>query len=211
MAHFEEVLDLGVDYGADGGLGWDTGVVTFPNGTSHRTSHRSDAQGAWRLGNRRIDIAEFKTLSGFFHAVRGQAHSFLYKDWNDYTADNEQLPADGSATTQLIKTYGLAINAWIRLITKPAAASVLVELDSGAGYAALAAGVDYTLDATTGILTWLGAPPDAPDLLRWSGEFFVPVRFDRDRLDAQFIARDEDGDESLYELGELGVIEDFNA
>jgi uncharacterized protein (TIGR02217 family) len=205
--HFESVLDLGVDYGSDGGLGWDTGIARFPSGREHVNQARSHALGAWQLGNRRLDVAEYNTLSDFFHAMRGRAHTFLYKDWNDHKVVLQPLVADGSAETQLIKVYGLAINAWSREIRKPSASTVVIDLDSGGGFAALTAGVDYTLDATTGIVTWIGEAPDAPDQLRWSGEFFVAARFDRDRFDAQFIARSEDSKESLYELGTLGVYE----
>jgi len=211
MAHYDVVLDLGVDYGADGGLGWQTTVVAWPNGRSVRNALMADAHGAWQLGNRRLDVAERDQIAGFFAAMRGQLHTFLYRDWSDHRAVDEPLVADGGAVTQLIKTYGLSINAWVRAIVKPDAASVVIEHDTGGGFAALTAGVDYTLDASSGLVTWLISPPDVPDQLRWSGEFFVRARFDRDRYDEQFIARREDDEESLYELGPLGVIEDADA
>jgi uncharacterized protein (TIGR02217 family) len=208
VAHFDVVLDLGWDHGADGGEGWDTHVTVFPSGRTRRNQRRADAVGVWQLGGRRLNVSEYTYLKGFFHAMRGQAHSFLYKDMNDHRAEQEPLVADGSAEVELIKTYGLAINPWTRRIRKPQADSVLIELDDGGGFEPLVGDVDYELDPSTGSITWLITPPDAPQLVRWTGEFYVPARFDRDTLDAQFIAID--GEDALYELGALGVVEELD-
>ncbi len=208
--HFDIVLDLGFDYGADGGHGWDTTLVRLPSGYTYTNQRRSAALGEWQLGNRRLTVDELATLRGFFHAVRGRTHTFLYRDWNDYRAVQEPLPIDGSAETQLVKTYGLAINPWVREIHRPDADTVLIELATGGGdFVALEPGTDYTL-GVGGVVTWLITPPEALDQVRWTGEFFVRARFDRDRLDAQFIAADGDeiGSRALYELGTLGVMEE---
>jgi uncharacterized protein (TIGR02217 family) len=209
--HFDVVLDIGFDYGADGGLSWDTQVIHFPNGRARRNMRRSVPLGAWQLGNRDIDAATLDTLQGFLHAMRGRAHSFLYKDWNDYRASDEALVLDGSDESQLIKTYGASINSWVRNIVKPNADTVVISYNSGSGFAALTVDVDYTLDAVTGIVTWLLDPlPDTSDAMRWSGEFWVPVRFDRDVLSAQFLGfeRRASGDELAYSIGALSVVEE---
>lgn len=209
--HFEVLLDVGFDYGADGGLAWDTQVVNYPNGGSRRNERRSVPLGQWQLGNRNVDASTLDYLTGFLHAMRGRAHSFLYHDWNDYLADNEPLIIDGTATSQLMKTYGLGINDWVREIRKPKATAVTIEYDQGSGFTALTAGIDYTLDDTTGLITWLINPlPNMPDSMRWSGEFRVPVRFDRDVLSSQFLGLEEreSSTERAYSIGDLVVIEE---
>lgn len=209
MAHYDVLLDLGYDYGADGGLAWDTEILQYPNGGSRRNMRRSRPLGAWQIGNRNVDRATLDYLQGFLHAMRGRAHSFLYKDWTDYKAVEQQLVPDGDKIP-LIKSYGLSINPWVREITKPVASTVVIEIDQGSGWVELAAGVDYTLDASTGIVT-LASAPDTSDLFRWSGEFYVPVRFDRDVLSAQFIGyerRADDSEELAYAIGGLMVVEE---
>lgn len=210
MAHYDTVLDVGYDYGADGGLAWDTQIIAFPNGRTRRNMRRSRPLGQWQLGNRDVDAATYEQLAGFFHAMRGRAHSFLYKDWNDYRADEESLVHDNDDTIQLIKTYGLSINGWIRGITKPKASTFVLEMNMGGGWEELEAGSDYTLNDSTGVVTLLGDPPDTSDLFRWSGEFYVPVRFDRDEFTAQFIGYEERDAEQrhAYSLGGLAVVEE---
>ena len=42
----------------------------------------------------------------------------------------------------------------------------------------------FTLDTTTGIVTFTGSPiPKGSDVLTWSGEFDVPCRFSSDKLE----------------------------
>lgn len=209
--HFDEVLDVGYDYGADGGLAWDTQIITYPGGGSRRNMRRSRPLGSWQLGNRNVDETQLAQLQAFLHAMRGRAHSFLYRDWTDYLATNEPLVIDGNAETQLIKSYGLSINGWVREIRKPNADTVVIEYDTGSGFERLEEGEDYVLDASTGIVTWLLDPlPDAPHAMRWSGEFYVPVRFDRDVLTAQFLAFEERGGvhKRAYAIGALSVVEE---
>lgn len=210
MAHYDVLLDLGYDYGADGGLAWDTGIISFPNGLNVRNMRRSRPIGAWQLGNRNVDRETLDYLQGFLHAMRGRAHTFLYKDWTDYEAREEQIIPDGDEI-QLIKSYGRAINPWVRDITKPVASSVIIEMNDGSGWVGLDPDTDYTLDDSTGLVT-LAQSPESGDLFRWSGEFYVPVRFDRDVLSAQFLGYEERADgtrEHAYAIGGLMIVEEL--
>lgn len=209
--HFDEVLDIGYDYGADGGQAWETQIIEFSNGRTRRNQRRSAPLGQWQLGNRMIDAQTLDYLRTFMHGMRGRLHSFLYRDWTDYEAVDEQLVIDGTATSQLIKAYSLSINGWVRDIVKPDPAKVTIEHDSGAGFIPLVLDSDYTLDASTGIVTWLLDPlPDDPDVMRWSGEFWVPVRFDSDVFSAQFMGFEErpSGNERAYQIGSVSVTEE---
>lgn len=205
--HFDVVLDLGIDYGASGGQAWATESIDFPNGRTRRNQNRSAALGVWQLGNRTIDQVQYAYLNGFFHAMRGAAHSFLYKDWNDYSVVQQQLPIAGE-TAQLIKTYGLDINPWVREIRKPLPATVLIEYQPASVWLPLVADDDYELDAATGIVTWL-ADIDTGALVRWTGEFWVAARFVQDMLDAQFVGLE--GDDRAYDIGSLSVAEESEA
>jgi uncharacterized protein (TIGR02217 family) len=210
--HFDSVFDVGFDYGASGGLFWDTTVIRRRSGATRRNQNRSAPLGRWQLGNRNIDGATLDYLQGFIHAMRGQVHTFLYLDWTDYRATAQQLILDSPDESQLIKSYGLSINGWIRDIRKPKASSVVIEQLDGSAWAELEAGEDYELDAATGIVTWLN-DPETSDVFRWSGEFYVGARFEVDALEAQFLGleRRPSGDVLGYSIGGLPIVEEPEA
>src|SRR5690606_19492999 len=147
-------------------------------------------------------------LRDFHYAMRGRIHSFLYKDWGDFRAVQEALVLDGTTSTQLIKTYGAGINPYVRDILYTTPAEVTLELDTGAGFVTQVSGVDYTLDEDTGIITWDSAPA-VDDDARWSGPFFVKVRFDVQQFVSQFLVIDADEEDPGYAIGALPLIEDL--
>lgn len=211
MAHYDVVFDIGYDYGAVGGQAWDTQIIAFPSGITKRNERRSAALGQWQLGNRTISDDQWSYIQGFLHAMRGRLHSFLFKDWNDYRAVEEQLIIDGSVETQLTKSYGLQINPWIRDITKPRVSSVVIEELRAGIWVPLESGTDYDLDESTGVITW-DTPPDSSSVMRWSGEFYVPVRFDRDAVVAQFVSAEKRNGDIVhaYAIGDLAVVEELD-
>lgn len=211
MAHYDVLFDIGYDYGADGGQAWETQIVRFPSGRALRNQRRSRAVGVWQLGNRTVSDAQWEYIQDFMHAMRGRVHSFLFKDWTDYRVVEQQLILGDTDEVQLIKTYGLAINPWVRDILKPVASTVVIEERTGSVWTALQPGVDYELDDSTGIVT-LATPPDTGDALRWSGEFYVPARFDRDIATAQFLGIEQrsSGPFHAYAIGDLAVVEELD-
>jgi uncharacterized protein (TIGR02217 family) len=209
MSHFETLLDIGYDYGAEGGQAWDSTVIVYPNFRSVRNQNLSRPIGAWQLGDRVVSATDYQYLQSFLHATRGQVHSFNYKDWNDYCAIDEQLANVGDGTLQITKTYGLLINGWVRSIKKLKPDDVVLKVDD----VEQVEDTDYTLDDTSGLITW-NAAPDTGAIVTWSGEFYVPVRFDRDVLTAQFLGLEQRNDGSefrAYQLGALSVVEDPEA
>jgi len=62
-------------------------------------------------------------------------------------------------------------------------------------------GTAYTLDITTGVVTFLGGYiPAAGQEVRWSGEFDKPARFDVDHLSMSF-------DDLIYARLSIPVVE----
>jgi len=76
---------------------------------------------------------------------------------------------------QLVKTYTSGNIVYTRKITKPVAGSVKVYIND-------VETTDYSLDYTTGILTFDNAPEIA-EVITVDFEFDVPVRFDTDFLE----------------------------
>lgn len=207
---FEELLDVGFDYGVSGGPEYLTDVIENAAGLEPvRAQLRARPRRRFQLGNRRVDSAFHDYMLAFFLHKRGRRYGFLLRDWQDYRVTEQALEPDGEATLQLVKTYGGATETLVREITRPVVSTVVLERFTGGNWTTLTPTTDYTLDATTGVITWVMSPPDSPDLLRWSGEFLVPVRFDTDQFPSQFLSYEDRGDdeELAYALGSLSVVE----
>jgi len=177
-----------LSFGALGGPERRTEIVTLANGFEERNT-------PWAHGRRRYDagmglrsLDDVAMLIAFFEARQGQLIGFRWKDWADYQscvpsrtiAHGDQLIAVGDEIKtqfQLCKTYRSGDAEYVRPITKPVAGSVTVSV----GGVPVRDGGDYTLDATTGTLTFM-SPPDIDAEIRAGFEFDVPVRFDTDTI-----------------------------
>ena len=213
MSFLNALLDVGFDYGATGGpdaFGTSLEVVA---GAVYANQKRQYSLGEWELGNRDVSKAVLAQRLNHWHAVRGQAYAFPYKDWNDYKALQQELALDGSSTAQLIKTYGGYGNDYIANIYLPVPSTVVLEIQEGGvgDWIELELDVDYALDDETGIVTFAGSPgPAEPDKVRWTGEFHKRGRYGVDRFRAQFVAFEQRGneDQRFYALGALTVREE---
>jgi hypothetical protein len=59
---------------------------------------------------------------------------------------------------------------------------------------------NYTLDLTTGLVSFISAPP-AGDLLQWTGDFDVPVRFDADLAQLSMNSQNDANWDNLQLIG----------
>ena len=101
MTTFHEVrFPPDISYGAVGGPGWSTSIVTTVSGHERRNANWSQARGRWNVAHglkRREQVAE---LIAFFRARMGRAFGFRFKDWTDYQALAQTLgTGDGSTKT----------------------------------------------------------------------------------------------------------------
>lgn len=160
-----------ISYGAQGGPGWSTTISAVASGYEARNQNWTAARHHYDVSHvvHAHDGGKRAALIAFFHAAKGRANAFRFKDFADFAAaSGEGVVVELTATTfQLYKRYTSGAATYDRIIQKPIAATV-----------ALSGGGSYTLDATTGIVTVTsGADPTG-----WTGEFDVPCRFDIDQL-----------------------------
>lgn len=141
----EDVLDLGVNYGAVGGPGFSTDIVVMAGGHESRNGNWELERGRWEAGGRRVTKAELDTLLAFFRARRGMLQGFRFKDWADWYAVDEPLTLDGTPSAQLVKTYGAGADAYVRPIKKPRSGATFKR--NGSAYAT------PVVDTTTGVVT----------------------------------------------------------
>ncbi len=193
MPGFHEVqFPPDISYGASGGPGWSTTIVTTVSGQERRNANWSQARGRWNVAHglkRREQVAE---LIAFFRARKGRAFGFRFKDWTDYQALAETLgTGDGTTRTfQLTKGYSSGGEVETRTITKPVAGTVKLYKDG------IEATSGWTVDTTTGLVTFTTAPATGA-VVTADFDFDVPARFDTDQMELTI---------ETFDLGSWGQI-----
>jgi uncharacterized protein (TIGR02217 family) len=197
MTGFHEILfPLDIALRSAGGPQRRTDVVTLGSGAEERNAR-------WAHSRRRYDagygVKTYESLSlvvAFFEERRGRLYGFRWRD----RLDNSSAAPDAavSATDQTIgvgdgatasfalsKTYGSDYSPYQRPIAKPVAGSVRIAVAGSE----VAAGTAFTLDETTGIVTFLFGHVPASGAAVTAGFLFdVPVRFDTDYLEVDLSA-----------------------
>lgn len=193
-------------YGAMGGPELSTDVAATTSGRESRNENWIYPLHRWDVSQGINSQADYQALRAFFLAVgRGRANGWRFQDPADSTAAHTGADAGVVAgitgtTFQLVKRYSTGGNTFDRRILKPIAAGF--EMKDAA--VTLTLTTDYTLNATTGVLTTAIARTAAD--LTWSGSFDVPMRFDTDRMAGRIVSRNvRDG--LLHEWSEIPILE----
>lgn len=197
MTAFHEALfPLDIALKSAGGPQRRTDVVVLGSGREERNAR-------WAHSRRRYDagygVKTFEALSqaiAFFEERRGRLYGFRWRDRLDHSSAApdaavtaiDQVLGTGDGTTaafQLVKTYGSLYSPYQRPIAKPVPGSVRVAV---AGVEATA-GTHFTVDTTTGVVTFLAGHIPASGAAVSAGFLFdVPVRFDTDYLEVDLSA-----------------------
>lgn len=175
-----------ISRGARGGPRRRTRITELASGFEERNAAWANSRRFYDVsfGIRRAD--DLTAVVAFFEAMNGRLYGFRFKDWSDYksclpSADplaTDQLLGEGDGTRtafQLRKAYAAGAETWHRTIRKPVAGTVLIALDG------VAQASGWTLDATTGIVTFTAAPALGVEVTA-GFQFDVPARFDTDDL-----------------------------
>ncbi len=190
LSFHEVVFPIAIALGSTGGPQRRTEVVTLGSGDERRNARWVDSRRSYDAGSGLRTVADLAVLLAFFEERRGRLTGFRYRDPLDDRscsygvapgpADQRIGSGDGlTATFQLQKTYGVTAAAWARTITKPVAGTVRVAVDG----VEQTLGSTFTVDATTGLVTFLpGAIPPSATAVTAGFLFHVPVRFDTDDI-----------------------------
>lgn len=189
-----------VAYGTQGGPSWLTRRIGLKSGIVRRNPQRSRPMYRFSVIYRNLQPDDHAEIIDAFNACLGGVDSFRLKDWSDFVAVDELISVVGTGapqSVQLAKVYAFGARAVSRPIKKPVASTVIITGDG----APLSAAVDYT----TGIATFTAG---VGDVLRWSGEFDVPVMFADD--DLSFSADDQNA-AGLFLTADVALEEDLDA
>lgn len=181
MAFSEDILPVDVRPGSSGGPGFSTTVKTLRGGGEHRNQQWAHPLRTFEVsyGSRTRERIESELQTFTLDVAKGAYSGFRARDWSDYTATNEQCgTGDGVAYWfRMYKRYG----SYQRRIMKPDPDTVTiyvngVEVDEDTWF----------IDAENGVVVFL-TPPATNDVVAWSGEFHVPVRFEEDAMTIQML------------------------
>jgi uncharacterized protein (TIGR02217 family) len=194
MAFHEVRFPAGIARGSRGGPERRTQIVAYGGGWEERNQQWAASRRRYNAGYGVRSLADIHAVIAFFEERRGRLHGFRWKDWTDCRSGSPEAPVapgdqaigtgDGTTTAfQLVKTYGGSFAPWARTVRKPVAGTVRVAV----GGAEQAQGADFTVDHTTGLVSFAAAPASGQAVTA-GFEFDVPVRFDTDRLDIDLAA-----------------------
>jgi uncharacterized protein (TIGR02217 family) len=159
---------------------YSTRIVPLDNGREQRNANWTKAKRRFTAVYQNFTPDEFAILLACFHAARGSAYNFRFKDWSDYTAQDEVLstvPGANTTPVQLTKKYTFGGFTTYRDIVKPNAEGFTM-YENGVAKAGV-------LDTTTGRFT-PSANWTAGATLSWTGTFDVPVRFASDEFPSTY-------------------------
>lgn len=193
----ERLLDC-VSYGTEGGPTWFTRRVGLKSGIVRRNPRRSRPLYRFSVIYKNLQEADHRAVLAAFNACMGGVHSFRIKDWSDYQADGELIGVLGTGSAQeqqLYKAYTFGPTGIARPIRKPVVGTVSLTANGSP--------ISSTIDYETGVATYT-APASA--VVRWSGEFDVPVMFSDDELPFNFADKGADG---FFLTGNVQLEEDL--
>ncbi len=204
------------------GWGFNTTILASNTGSEQRVSRRDLAQHTGDVSTGIQDPEQLLDLKAFHLARRGALYGFRFKDPLDHLSteddpcdpntvisSNDQFigVGDGSTQTfQLQKTYTDGGNyEYVRRITKPISGTgtVLVRVDG----VEQTEGVDFTVDYSTGIVTFSTAPANLAEV-RAGFEYHTPVRFEADADRAIEVAFQEFKYGSIPRIGIIEILDD---
>ena len=187
MAFVDVRFPEDISFGSSGGPEYRTTVIELWSGHEQRNAVFSYPRHKYNVKYGIKSHADVVQVLDFFHAMAGRLHSFRFRDRFDWwsgqsvTGDTSSvdwtdvnLGAPGAATQQLTKKYTQGAVTLTRTINRPVSGTVRV------GWSGLerTQGVDWTVDTSTGILTYSGGDPGTA--VSAGFEFDVVCRFEQD-------------------------------
>ncbi len=187
--NFHEVrFPATLSFGSIGGPERRTDVVTLANGFEERNTPWAHSRRRYDAGVAMRSLDDIEAMIAFFEARSGQMFGFRWKDWSDFKSSKasgdilftDQAIGIGDEVKtdfKLTKAYISGDQTYFREVSKPVLGTVRV----GVAGDELQEGVHYSVDVTTGIVSF-AHPPNVGMEITAGFELDVPVRFDTDRI-----------------------------
>lgn len=184
---------------------WSTTLTTLLSGFESTNQEWSQTRHAYDAGLAIRVASEYMAVKAHFHAVRGRAKAFPFLDPIDHTVTQAAgvLTASGS-DWQMFFRYGSGGSAYDRKITRPKTGTIAV-FRTRSGVTTNVTG-SCTISYTTGLITISGHV--SGDTYAWSGQFYVPCRYDIDRLPGAIVNKQGgEGGELFVDCDSVPIVE----
>lgn len=207
MEYIRAYIPTCESFGWDGGPSASTRIVSMANGRERRNAQWSQPQHFFSLPFLNIRQQQYIPIKQMHLNRRGRWGVFLYYDRSDPAASDDifAVAEVGQTEFQLAKysiidgvSYRREVHALYRPLADGTAQEVTPEITVN-GVATTA----FVVDHDTGTVVF-DAPLTGGEVLRWSGQFSIWVRFDNDRL--PFSIDNKSGDEFVLN-GTVELIE----
>lgn len=208
MAFLEIEFPRNISYHRLGSAsGFSTSVNQGQSGQESRNQNWANSRGEWTVSVQTPGPAQFpgpgggegprresfvETLIAFHLNVAGKAIAFRFKDHLDCSIAGQTIGVGNGSKTifQLIKSYTIGSRTYVRNITKPIMSAVMDYQGNALANSVtiavngtpLSMAGNWTVDYTTGIITFASAPTNGAVITTPTGQFHYPVRFDVDKL-----------------------------
>ncbi|WDM84989.1 DUF2460 domain-containing protein [Ehrlichia sp. JZT12] len=166
-----------ISYGSTGGPEFLTNIIETNNGTEYRKVNLSYPRNKYNIIYSAKSEEQLSKLISFFYIHKGRAIGFRFKDWSDYKAKKQKIGTGNSQQRnfQIIKTYKIGQQSYVRIITKPVINTVKIYYNNTVQTHG------FTVNPSNGQLEF-NIPPDNGIEIYADYEFDIPVRFDSDYL-----------------------------
>lgn len=169
---------------------WMTQLTALSSGFESTNQNWSQARHAYEVGLAIRKASDYLLVKTHFHTMRGRAKSFPFLDPIDHKVSQAAgVTAASGSNWQLFYRYGTGADAYDRKITRPRTGTIAM-FRTRSGVTTNVTG-SSTIDYTTGIVAITGNV--SGDTYAWSGEFFVPCRYDVDRLPGAIVDKQPPG------------------
>lgn len=175
MAHLDAYLQPCPGYGWQGGPEFKTQIVELQSGRERRNAMWSQARHRYAAPYVNISIDAYMQIKKMHLVCRGQLHCFRFVDELDHTAEAEIFAiGDGVIDTfqlQKVTTIdGVSYNRQVFALSATPTIYINGIAEDG-----------VTVDLQRGTVVF-DDPPADDDVLSWSGDFDIWVRFTQDFL-----------------------------
>jgi uncharacterized protein (TIGR02217 family) len=219
MAFWEKEFPRKLSFGSSGGRTFFTTKNEGFGGFRNYVRNCQYPLGKWSITVRSQEsantalITDYDLFYNFFINVFGQADGFRFYAPGDHTATLETIGmGDGSNTTfQLTKNFVIGDRSFPIPVTKPIMSTILdykgdALTDTVHVYLNGTPTSAWTLDSTTGVLT-MTSPPANGVVVKWSGEYHIPVHFASDEWKAQIEESYAKGKQTIFNVASMPIEE----
>lgn len=189
---------------------WSTTLNQTFSGIEAASQNWSQARHEFDVSFAVRTASDYETVLNHFHAVRAKSKAFPFRDCLDYRVEASNgvlsIPAESPTVGfQMQKRYGTGANAYYRDITKPKLDTVFIWRTRASVVDDITA--SCAIGQYTGIVSIPGGVYLPGDVLAWSGQFYVPCRYDTDQLPAVIQDRRPGGGDYLVACESIPIVE----